>query len=324
MRKIISYRKLLQGLLIALAYGYLVYKLVTFDNYAACVDYFAQVSWQKVLLFVVALLLFPLNVFFESLKWRALLQNILPDMSIYEAIRQTYNGFVGAFFTPARLGDYPSRTLLIQEKEKCVPAIMMGFVGSMIMTLVIVLAGICATLVLYLRAENVPIPFISLNDSKWFIIAILLLVVGLLLLLFLPALSRWAANRVGLRYKRLYSTLQSMGKLTPTRIMQLVALSTARYIVFAAQMTLLLLFCGIGWETLFQLMLWVAVYYLLVTISPTLPVADVAIKGSWAIIVFSSLDSNVANITLATILIWITNTILPMLVGTFASYKKKL
>ncbi len=324
MGKKISYRKLLQGLLIILAYGYLIYKLVTFNNYVACVEYFTQVGGKELILFVIALLLFPMNVFFESLKWRVLLKDIVPNMSIWEAMKQTYNGFVGAFLTPGRLGDYPSRVLLIQDKAKYVPAILMGFIGSLIMTIVILLVGICSAIVLYLRRDNSSLLFGELDDTKWLLMAFLLVLAGLVFLLFFPALSRRLITKINPQHHRLYSTLKYMGQLTLTRIIQIVGLSFGRYIIFAVQMMLLLLFWGIGTESLLQLSLLVAVYYLLITISPTLPAADIAIKGGWAIIVFSFLSENIPNITLATIFIWIINTILPMLVGTFADYKKKL
>ena len=64
-------------------------------------------------------------------------------------------------------------------------------------------------------------------------------------------------------------------------------------------------------------------YYLFVTLTPSLPVADAGIKGSWAILVFSQYSGNVAGIAMSAILLWIVNSVLPMLTGSVISYTGK-
>ena len=60
-------------------------------------------------------------------------------------------------------------------------------------------------------------------------------------------------------------------------------------------------------------------FYLFVTITPSLPVADVGIRGSWAIIVFSHFTDNIAAIAMAVVLLWVVNSVLPMLTGSVIS-----
>ena len=50
------------------------------------------------------------------------------------------------------------------------------------------------------------------------------------------------------------------------------------------------------------------VYYLLVTITPNVPIAEVGVRGAWAIVVFGTM-----NAALAGVLLWIINTLLPCL-----------
>ena len=50
------------------------------------------------------------------------------------------------------------------------------------------------------------------------------------------------------------------------------------------------------------------VYYLLVTITPNVPIAEVGVRGAWAIVVFGSM-----NAAFAGVLLWVINTLLPCL-----------
>lgn len=48
------------------------------------------------------------------------------------------------------------------------------------------------------------------------------------------------------------------------------------------------------------------VYYLLVTVTPNVPIAEAGVRGAWAIVVFGSV-----NAALAGVLLWVINTLLP-------------
>jgi hypothetical protein len=60
------------------------------------------------------------------------------------------------------------------------------------------------------------------------------------------------------------------------------------------------------------------VYYLLVTITPNVPLAEVGVRGAWAIVVFGSM-----NAALAGVLLWVINTLLPCLVAVVLFGKPK-
>ena len=54
------------------------------------------------------------------------------------------------------------------------------------------------------------------------------------------------------------------------------------------------------------------VYYLLVTITPNVPIAEVGVRGAWAIVVFGTM-----NAALAGVLLWVINTLLPCILWPF-------
>jgi hypothetical protein len=51
-----------------------------------------------------------------------------------------------------------------------------------------------------------------------------------------------------------------------------------------------------------------AIYYLLVTITPNVPIAEIGVRGAWAIAVFGTPQAAIAAVVL-----WVINTLLPCL-----------
>ena len=87
-----------------------------------------------------------------------------------------------------------------------------------------------------------------------------------------------------------------------------------RYMCFSVQRGLMLYFTGVH-LTATELLTAIPVYYLLVTLTPNMPVADAGIRGGWAVFVFSRYSGNVPMIALAAVLLWMVNTVIPVFVG---------
>lgn len=289
-------------LLTVAAYGYLVYRLVIFDDYASLAHSFQTASWRGYLCIAGALALMPLNIYCEAWKWRSLLRHIEP-MTMAEAQRQVYYGFVGAFVTPYRTGDYPARVLLMRNRSAWPAAITLGLVGTVAMLVVEIGIGLPAVILFARQNSDIP-----LRD------VLTALTVVLLLLVFIPQiikrleLHHWRNNRL----QQLFAELSL---LTRRRFTGIVLISLVRYIVWGVQLGMVLYFCGIT-LTPAQLLTTIPTYYLLLGILPSLPVADIAIRGSVSILVFGAFCPNVVGIATAAVIVWIGNTVLPMIVGT--------
>jgi len=93
-----------------------------------------------------------------------------------------------------------------------------------------------------------------------------------------------------------------------------------RYSVWGVQLWAMLASVGISMP-LWQGIGSIALYYVMISIMPALPAADVALKGGWAVWIFGAYTSNVPAVMVAVTLIWIFNTIIPVL---FGSMKKIL
>lgn len=104
--------------------------------------------------------------------------------------------------------------------------------------------------------------------------------------------------------------------------LEVVGISLLRYIVWGIQLALVLHFCNID-LSLVQLVIAIPTYYLLLSLLPSLPLADIAVRGSVSLLVFGVFSANLAGITMATIMVWVMNNMLPMMIGTFIQKQHK-
>lgn len=289
---------------------FLGYKLVTFEDYPALWESLRSMAWQQYLALGLCVALMPVNMAIEAWRWRTLWNgdatlngangeaNELTDerLTFKEAHRQVYYSKLAGVITPWRLGEYPARGVLITNErmnelgsERIWPRVLaMGAVGSATMTFAIVLAGVPAIMA---NGE-----WLMVNGEWWIAVGVilLLLVVGLALA---PRLLRqYAEVSYGL-------IIKSVGQ------------SLVRLICWCVQLALVLWaleafsFQPSAISSLF-------IYYLLVTITPNVPIAEVGVRGAWAIVVFGSV-----NAAFAGVLLWVINTLLPCL-GWFFFRKK--
>lgn len=304
-----NYKKILNTLLIALAYGYLGYKIVTYDNYAGLAERFSQAQlWQYICLFG-SFLLFPVNRLCEAWKWQFLVRGFEP-MNIMEAQRQVYYGTIAGFVTPYKLGEYPGRALLFRHTEQhWLTATCLGMIGGYAMTTVIVVFGLPAA-----------VWWLAPDSSLIWSIALALLG-ALLAIIALPALMRrlqareWKSEQTRL-------LVSSMASLSYHDIAVLLGISLVRYAVFSLQLLLTLLFCGVTLDAL-SMLVTLPLYYLLITVTPNVPAAEIAVRGAWAVAIFERFGSDIsAAAVIATLVLWAINTILPLIIGSIVARRK--
>lgn len=292
------------------ACAFLGYKLVTFEDYPALWESLRSMAWQQYLALGLCVALMPVNMAIEAWRWRTLWNgdatlngangeaNELTDerLTFKEAHRQVYYSKLAGLITPWRLGEYPARGVLITNErmnelgsERIWPRVLaMGAVGSATMTFAIVLAGVPAIMA---NGE-----WLMVNGEWWIAVGVilLLLVVGLVLA---PRLLRqYAEVSYGL-------IIKSVGQ------------SLVRLICWCVQLALVL-WALEAFSFQPSVISSLFIYYLLVTITPNVPIAEVGVRGAWAIVVFGSM-----NAAFAGVLLWVINTLLPCL-GWFFFRKK--
>ena len=251
------------------ALGYLIYRMAIYEDYATLWATIAGMSGLQIAALVLCVALMPVNMSLEAWRWRTLL-----PMSWREAHQQVYYSKLAGLITPWRLGEYPARALLRNEWPQ---TLSMGAVGSATMTMAIIAAGMTAMI---------------LEIGNWRLEIVFYLLVALLLILalvFAPRLlRRWA-------------------EVSHRLIAISVGQSLVRLACWCVQLALVLYALGAIYNLQFTIYN-LPVYYLFVTITPNVPIAEVGVRGAWAITLFGSM-----NAALAGVLLWGINTLLPCL-----------
>ena len=261
------------------ALGYLIYRMAIYEDYATLWATIAGMSGLQIAALLLCVALMPVNMSLEAWRWRTLL-----PMSWREAHQQVYYSKLAGLITPWRLGEYPARALLRNEWPQ---TLSMGAVGSATMTMAIIAAGMTAMI---------------LEIGNWRLEIVFYLLVALLLILalvFAPRLlRRWA---------------EVSHKLIAISVGQ----SLVRLACWCGQLALVLYALGAIYNLQFTIYN-LPVYYLFVTITPNVPIAEVGVRGAWAITLFGSM-----NAALAGVLLWGINTLLPCLILPFLRKKEK-
>lgn len=239
----------------------------------------------------------PVNMALEAWRWYSLMNEGVKELGFSEAQRQVYYSKLAGLITPWRLGEYPARGVLMSERvselgnEGIWPKVLsMGAVGSATMTVAIVATGMIA---LSLEIGNWQLE----NEYIYFVGAVLVLLILALVL----------APRVLKRYADVSRKL----------IVISIGQSLVRLACWCVQLALVLYALGAfsGPDSVFSL----PIYYLLVTITPNVPIVEVGTRGAWAIVVFGTV-----NAALAGVLLWGINTLLPCVVWPFLKKEKNI
>lgn len=314
-------RRTFNVVLIVAAYGFLGYILYNFDDYPALFEHFQSVGVKEWACLTMAVVLIPVNILCEAWKWKYLLKDLAP-MDIREAQRQVYLGFVGAFFTPERLGDYPTRVTRIADKSTWLPAITLGFVGTMALSTVNILGGTSSLLLSGICIGGVSRRTLMMTAAS-------LLTFFFVCIFLLPVLARWIIRRREAKGHAMHTVngertvsalLCALARFSPSEFPALVGMSLCRYVVYATQLLLVLIFCGVVLRPA-EYAVVIPIHYLFVTVTPTIGVADAAVRGSVGAMVFSYFTDNTAGVVIAAIVLWLLNSVGPMLIGTFMQKK---
>ena len=317
---------ILEWAIAVVALVYLVWRLVRYPDYGLVADSLRAMGWPQWTALGLCVLLMPVNMLIEAWRWKTLMNEGISElgnerndgmMSWREAHRQVYYSKLAGLITPWRLGEYPARGVLMSEEptpnnvlrpstgrsieqsssplkgrtSNIWPRVLsMGAVGSATMTAVIIACGAIAMIANW-----------RLEIGDWrFSYFITIAVVFLLLvpaLYFAPRLlKRWAV-------------------VSRRTIAVSLAQSFVRLLCWCVQLALVLFALkAIEMSDLAYASIWMnlPIYYLLITITPNVPIVEVGVRGAWAMLLFGT-----PNAALAGVLLWVINTLLPCLAWFF-------
>ncbi len=249
---------------------------------------------------------------YEARKWQILIKAIQP-MRFFTAIKSVLCGVTLSLNTPNRIGEYGGRILFVKDGNR-IQAVSLSIVGSMAQLIITLFMGCGGLLyiILYLKNEGT-VMGVNIFWIKIFLYFSVVLVA--LFLLFFFKLS-WLIRMIEkIPYAKKYvKYVNVLDHFEAKILLRLLSLSFCRYLVFVLQYILMLqlLEVRVEWWQSFWI---VTLLFWVLTIVPSFAIADLGIRGKFAVALFTLFSSNVVGIIGTTFGIWFINLFMPAIIG---------
>lgn len=253
-------------------------------------------------IFMIVILLMPVNWLLESLKWKILVKAQL-QISLKDAVKAVLAGVTTGTATPNRLGEFAGRVFMTKEGNRA-ELLLLTFVASFCQVGVTILAGMIAAFTGNFHWENLSENFSEYETYYLWLVPVAFAVFAVLLIRFV-------------RKKQIRFPAVSL-----VTFLNVFGLSAIRYAVYVLQFVILLSMVvpELDWAIAFS---GVALSYLLVTIIPTFSLTEVLVRGSVAGIVFSQTAIPADTAFYVAVLLWMINVAVPALIGSVFVFRLK-
>jgi len=294
-----------------IAYGYLAYKLISFEKYDELFVTWKQIPTDKYAWLAAVFVLLPLNLFLEASKWIRLIKNTI-SISVSSAIKSVLAGICSGFFTPNRIGEVIGRISYLPSSCYA-QGLTLSIVNSITQNLTILICGIPASIVFFMFVYNSDI-----SSAMGVYIAVLGICVLIFCLLYfrLPRLFKTK------RFAKIKRFTDCLSDYSTNDLLKIMLISLVRYSVFCIQFFCVLSFFGVE-ITAWQALIAIPANYLFITFTPSFAFSEVAVRSSYAVLFVGMFSSNTVSIIFAGVLIWFINTVIPMLIGSIFFIKSK-
>ncbi len=280
-----------------------------------------SIEFSLNILLVITLILFPLNILLESIKWKYLIDK-LETITNYNSIKGVLAGISVSLIMPNRVGDYLGRVFILKKADR-LQAVLSTILGSLAQLLTTLIFGLIALIFYYPEYINI---YDGLNI--WLYIGFILMVIIVIFIMIFIYLNFSFFSIIikkisGKYYMKIEKYAQVFSWYNQKELLNVLLLSMSRYAVFSLQFYLLLQFFGIT-INYFAAMMLIAVIYLLMAIIPTIALTEIGVRGSVSLFVFQHHFEKLglwnSEITISVVsassILWLINLIFPAIVGT--------
>ncbi|MFN8310784.1 MAG: lysylphosphatidylglycerol synthase domain-containing protein [Chitinophagales bacterium] len=261
-------------------------------------QHFVQIWQQHYRWLLMVMLLMPLNWLVEMLKWKLLLEHS-GSVSFRQAGASVLGGVSTGFASPARIGEFAGRALLLPQPLR-IPSLYLSALGGLAQSFVTFAVALAMLPFMNVSVKNIPSTFAAPLLTTF--------AVGLLLLFFF-----FEKFTTLLRFFPAVSIPETRLPTGVERI-KILSLSAFRYGIYLCQYALLFRMAGITHAPV-ELFAAVAVLLAMQSVSPLSPMADVVTRGGMALLLFP--QGNPAAVATAPFLLWCINLLLPAIAGYF-------
>lgn len=278
----------------------------------------AQNTGQIILL----LLLLFANWGIEARKWQLLMRPV-ESVNFLTSVKAILSGLALSLFVPNGFGEYPARALYMKEGNR-LRSVALNVAGSMAQLIVTLVAGIISLLYLKNFVWNKEQVIQGLN-VLWLNGIISMIILGTAVLVLTYFRLSWLAQvteRIPFvqKYKYLIESVEEYHWKELTRILYL---SCIRFIVFVVQYIVVLHILKVRID-LIDAVCTTCVLFLFLAILPTIPFADIGIRGEAGRQLFGLLTTDSFGIIATIAIIWFVNLIIPSAAGSLFLLSIKL
>ena len=313
-KKLLSY--LLKFGILVLAAWYIYHRILkNHDNITNFERLVAHVTYNKVLFTLIAVVvLMMVNWVLESLKWWHLTRRLSP-MSVWKAIEAVFCGLTWAVFTPNRIGEYGGRVMFLPNRKRIhgVFAMAVGSFGQNVITNVL---G---------AAASIWFLYTFIHPKDWIMLgAVVIAAVVMAAMLTFYFNIKWMVsllNRIKFLHKY-HRFFDIMGTYKTAQLLNIMWFCLARFFTFTFQYYLIIHLL-IPQIPLYQMSLLMFVFFFIQSAIPSLDLIDIGVRSITADRLFSYVTDQHIAIVVAFSIIYITNMIIPAILGSIFVFKLK-
>ncbi len=250
------------------------------------------------------ILLMPINWWLETVKWHGFL-SVHSKVPFHRAFKAVTSGIALSLFTPNRIGEYGGRILFMPYAIRW-PVVFSTLMGSVSQNLVAFSAGIIACI------------FLLKDLIMLKILGIAVIILTTVSFFYMKMMVAWVCKwKIHPAFQKLANQLSHIQDYRPRLLVRSLGIALIRYLVYTFQFVLLLHAFEPDTSMIIQF-LGVSGLYLFHSLIPMPPVADVLARTNLALIVWSGSGMSELSISLASLLVWVINLLIPAVLGSLA------
>lgn len=268
-------------------------------------------GWDKKALGFMAtgLLLVPVNWGLEALKWKWLVNRLMP-MRFLSALMSVLAGISFTMLTPNRLGEFLGRMLYMPDGTRLKTAALsaMGSISQLAITLLGGILGLALLLKTEAGQQQLPSMLAYTVVYGTLVVLIVLLVFFFQTGRLVRLLEKWPAAQPLVPY------VHALGVIGNSRLWTILGISMIRYIIFLLQYRFVFLAFRIDMPFIHMLAATSAMFLMLAVV-PTIALAELSLRGKAGLLLFGLFHTNAVGILAASGAVWLMNIIVPSLAG---------
>lgn len=302
-KKSYKYINLLARIIIGiLALIYIYFRLK--DDVDTHLASFSVLTTKNYILLIITLLLMPVNWGIETFKWKFVIRKF-KNIPFIKALKHVFAGITIGLTTPNRIGEIPARVYLLDNKTQLTGLIGVTFLASFSQVIITFLGGFVA---IFFLKENI----LFKNYFTFWIIVGGIITILLFLVYFYSKPILTVIQKTPFLNKKKW--LEKFSFLSTQEKSTVLFFSLVRYFVFVIQFYLVLTAFHIPINNVAAFSL-IPLFFVISSFIPTFVISEIAVRGSVALVVFSSVSTDNLLIISAAVSLWIINVALPSIIG---------